>query len=567
MSIPQIRATTAHLCAIRLCGSIFFLAFLGNVIDGPIMWLLTPPSGGFSAQGLVFLNTLALVPSLLVVVKPKWWPALALCWYAWWATYTNGRLWFFPAFDTMILEIGFLTSALSMASTLFDGELTPQVKSTSADTSVSFSAERAGVARSDNTRDKAVEPLLCRHVDDRNCDSCDLSGRLGSADLIPCGVVVRACVFLAEISLRLVAVRLFFGAGLEKMRVGDRCWKDLTCLYDFYENQPSPNELSWYLHAYSPHSIMQVMQFFSINVAELCAPLFLLSFPIPMGPFGSSWLAQHLLCIPARFCASVAIIVFVMGIFVGGNFAFLHPLSIIPLVASLGTVHGIPAVHPPGPKNKRCSAKIIYRSVAPALVLCMLVFAFLPSLRAYAWILSGSEDTGSYLEPLMASPLVQRALDMHLGIPYERHEYFANPIHSRHEVVFSAQVGNEWFELEVPYKVGRPERRPWQTSPLHRRFAWQMWFLPLEGNPVVGGAADPAWLHRFMSLLCQGHKTAWAALLHGPAHGHKAEVRRIAVQVYQYRMASPFSAAWWTREPCGNTSKPHLELVCGRLAL
>jgi len=211
------------------------------------------------------------------------------------------------------------------------------------------------------------------------------------------------------------------------------------------------------------------------------------------------------------------------------------------------------------------SAKGIYRSVAPALVLCMLAFAFIPSLRAYAWILSGSEDTGPYLEPLMASPLVQRALGMHLGIPYERHEYFANPLHSRHEVVLSAQVGNEWLELEVPYKVGRPERRPWQTSPLHRRFAWQMWFLPLEGNSVVGGAADPAWLHRFMSHLCQGHETAWAALLYGPAHGRKAEVRRIAVQVYRYHMASPCSAAWWTREPCGNTSQPHLELTCRRL--
>lgn len=465
----------------------------------------------------------------------------------------------------MILEIGFLISALSIALTLFDGELTPQAMSKCVDVEVSSSIEWASTNKSFNKRNKVVEPLLCQPIDDRNLDSCDSSSRLESTDLIPCGVMVRACLFLAEISLTLVAFRLFFGAGLEKMRVGDRCWKDLTCLYDFYENQPSPNELSWYLHAYVPHSMMQVMQFFSINVAELSAPLLLLWFPIPMGAFESFWPVRQLLRIPARFCTSVVIIVFVMGIFVGGNFAFLHPLSIIPLVASLGTVHGIPAVYRPGPKNKRCSAKGIYRSVAPVLVFCMLVFAFLPSLRAYAWILSGSENTGLYLEPLMASPFVQLALDMHLGIPYERHEYFANPIHSRHEVVFSAQVDNEWFELEVPYKVGRPERRPWQTSPLHRRFAWQMWFLPLEGNPVVGGAADPAWLHRFMSLLCHGHKTAWAALLPGPAHGRKSEVRRIAVQVYQYHMASPFSGAWWAREPCGNTSQPHLELTCRRL--
>ena len=41
--------------------------------------------------------------------------------------------------------------------------------------------------------------------------------------------------------------RLMFGAGLIKLR-GDACWRDLTCLDYFFETQPMPNPLSWYLH-------------------------------------------------------------------------------------------------------------------------------------------------------------------------------------------------------------------------------------------------------------------------------------------------------------------------------
>ena len=46
---------------------------------------------------------------------------------------------------------------------------------------------------------------------------------------------------------RWLLFRLEFGAGLIKMR-GDRCWRDLTCLYYHHETQPMPNPLSWYFH-------------------------------------------------------------------------------------------------------------------------------------------------------------------------------------------------------------------------------------------------------------------------------------------------------------------------------
>ena len=71
------------------------------------------------------------------------------------------------------------------------------------------------------------------------CEVGALAIFLGSADAAPSILVV----FL----VRWLLFRLEFGAGLIKLR-GDRCWRDLTCLYYHHETQPMPNPLSWYFH-------------------------------------------------------------------------------------------------------------------------------------------------------------------------------------------------------------------------------------------------------------------------------------------------------------------------------
>src|SRR6185503_12061887 len=61
------------------------------------------------------------------------------------------------------------------------------------------------------------------------------------------GPVTTAPPFSLVVLLRWLLFRVEFGAGLIKMR-GDRCWRDLTCLYYHHETQPMPNPLSWYFH-------------------------------------------------------------------------------------------------------------------------------------------------------------------------------------------------------------------------------------------------------------------------------------------------------------------------------
>ena len=193
---------------------------------------------------------------------------------------------------------------------------------------------------------------------------------------------------MAEISMSLASFRLFLAAGLIKMRVGSPCWKDHTCLYDHYETQPMPNSAAWYFHNYTPRPLLRIMQMFAIDLAECLVPFLLLSFAASLGPIGwlrqallqrEEWYLRWLAQFPARLVASVTIVVFVFGMFIGGNYAFLHPLSLVALVASMGTVEGVPMQRRPMP-----AAKAVYRSTAPWLTILLLTYAFLPSLRAYA---------------------------------------------------------------------------------------------------------------------------------------------------------------------------------------
>ena len=258
---------------------------------------------------------------------------------------------------------------------------------------------------------------------------------------------------LAELSLTLAGFRLFLAAGLLKMRVGSPCWKDLTCLFDHYETQPMPNSLAWMFHNYTPHPFLSAMQWFAIDIAECIVPYLLLSFVLSMGPLGivhrqllqrKEWFLRLPAKIPGRLVASILIMVFVFGMFIGGNYAFLHPLAVVSLLASMGTVQGVAVKRQP-----ESNALRLYRHLLPWLVLPMLLFAFLPSLRAYApwlrgarapdmswcheaWLASGRERLGM-LEPLMQTAFVQQAQGLNLGIAYNHHAYFAGAVHQRNE--------------------------------------------------------------------------------------------------------------------------------------
>src|SRR3954462_7232725 len=108
--------------------------------------------------------------------------------------------------------------------------------------------------------------------------------------------------------------RLMFGAGLIKLR-GDACWRDLSCLDYFFETQPMPNPLSWYMH-HLPRSVLHGGVAFN-HFVELVVPF---GFFLPQ---------------PYAGIAGLFTIVFQLLLIIGGNLSWLNWLTLVLAISTL----------------------------------------------------------------------------------------------------------------------------------------------------------------------------------------------------------------------------------------
>ncbi len=113
---------------------------------------------------------------------------------------------------------------------------------------------------------------------------------------------------LVLLVLRWLLFRLEFGAGLIKMR-GDRCWKDLTCLYYHHETQPMPGPFSWYFHRL-PKPLHKV-EVLGNHFAQLV---------VPFGLFAPQ---------PVAAVAATIMIVTQLWLVASGNFSWLNWTTIV----------------------------------------------------------------------------------------------------------------------------------------------------------------------------------------------------------------------------------------------
>src|SRR5579875_3223960 len=107
---------------------------------------------------------------------------------------------------------------------------------------------------------------------------------------------------------RLLLFRLEFGAGLIKLR-GDRCWRDLTCLYYHHETQPMPGPLSWFFH-HLPKPLHRI-EVAGNHFAQLV---------VPFGLFAPQ---------PVASMAGVIVVITQLWLVASGNFAWLNWLTIV----------------------------------------------------------------------------------------------------------------------------------------------------------------------------------------------------------------------------------------------
>ncbi len=134
---------------------------------------------------------------------------------------------------------------------------------------------------------------------------------LGNDEVVPPVLVRWLLVWLL--------FRLEFGAGLIKLR-GDRCWRDLTCLYYHHETQPMPGPLSWFFH-HLPRPVHRA-EAAGNHLAQLIAP------PLLFAPW------------PIVDGAAAFIIITQLWLIASGNFAWLNWLTILLALSAIDGVHG-----------------------------------------------------------------------------------------------------------------------------------------------------------------------------------------------------------------------------------
>ncbi|WKX68792.1 lipase maturation factor family protein [Streptomyces sp. XD-27] len=308
--------------------------------------------------------------------------------------------------------------------------------------------------------------------------------------------------------LRWVLFRVEFGAGLIKMR-GDRCWRDLTCLYYHHETQPMPGPLSWFFHR-MPRPLHRV-ETGANHVAQLGMPLLLFT---PQ---------------PVASVAAGLMVVTQLWLVLSGNFSWLNWLTILLALSAVDGRRAAEVLPLPEPRGLP-DAPVWYEVLVLALTAFVLVLSYWPARN----LMSGGQLMNYSFTPL------------HLVNAYGA---FGSISRTRQEVVIEGTdevVVTEdtvWKEYEFKGKPGDVRRVPRQFAPYHLRLDWLMWFAGL--SPVYASS----WFVPLVARLLENDRATLRLLRVNPFPG--APPRYVRARVYLYRFTTwrelRATGAWWHR--------------------
>lgn len=304
--------------------------------------------------------------------------------------------------------------------------------------------------------------------------------------------------------LRWLLFRVEFGAGLIKMR-GDRCWRDLTCLYYHHETQPMPGPLSWFFHRL-PKPLHRV-ETAANHFAQLVLPVLLFT-PQPV----ATW-------------AALGIAVTQLWLVLSGNFAWLNWLTV---ALALSAVDVSRLADAPASAS---TAPPVWFAV---LTVAVTVFVACRSYRPVRNLLSRQQVMNTSFDPL------------HLVNSYGA---FGSVTRVRREIVIEgtdsavASPDAVWREYGFRGKPGDVRRMPRQYAPMHLRLDWLMWFAALSPGYAR------SWFGPFVERLLENDTDTLRLLRHNPFPD--APPALVRARLFQYRFTTwrelRETGAWWHR--------------------
>jgi hypothetical protein len=359
---------------------------------------------------------------------------------------------------------------------------------------------------------------------------------LAPRGLFPGLAVKQPCVRFPMFLLLWEWFRIYFESGLVKLESGDPSWRNLTAMYEYYQNGPLPTWIGWYVQ-HLPHWFH-----FATAGLTLVMELFLV------------WMAF----LPGRWKIVCFLVVtaWQIGVIATANYAFLNYLVLILAIFLLddtflqryfwwwrraksnGDVRSLESSSGDGqvPSDvnqgwEKPSRTISIGSAISAFTLLWIFYATAVPLARMFW----------YDAPLPRGPVM--AIE-----PFRiANEYglFAVMTPHRYEIEFQgSDDGEHWTAYPFRYKPQNLNDRPRIYAPYQPRFDWNLWFASL------GSWQEYPFVLRAEERLLENDQAVLGLFAGNPFQA--APPRLVRAVLWQYWFSTPeqkrIQGVWWTRQ-------------------
>lgn len=338
--------------------------------------------------------------------------------------------------------------------------------------------------------------------------------------------------------------RIYFQSGLVKLQSGDPTWRNLTALYEYYQNGPLPTWIGWYIQRL-PHWFHRITA-----GATLCMEL------------GLVWIA--VISRRSRIICFFFVTLWQIAVIATANYAFLNYLVLVLAFLLLDDAAFPPALrrissrHPSSVLEQACSDDIGQKASPRSFLrnLKLAGGAFCLSWIFYVTLFLQLQMFWGRL-PLPSWPVV--VLD-----PFRianQYGLFAVMTPNRYEIEFqSSNDGTHWVAYNFQYKPQALDSAPGIYAPYQPRFDWNLWFASLgrwQENLIVP---------RTQELLLQSDRDVLALFANDPLHGSRPLYVRAVLWQYWFTPWEEHRATkrWWNRQWLGLYSPVLKKLSSGK---
>jgi len=319
---------------------------------------------------------------------------------------------------------------------------------------------------------------------------------------------------------RWLLFRLRFMSGISKLASGDPQWASATALDTYFEVQPLPNPIAWYMHQL-PEWLLRFGTFATL-VIEILVP-FMMFLP-------RRW----------RFIAAWITIFWQLLIMLTSNHNWINLLTII-LCLFLFDDRALRRVVPVRLQTLLdWREKTAFRSnpVKQVAVAVLATFIFsVGTLKIYE--LATGQRLSGWVGNVMNTASVYSVV----------HSYHVFPTMTTRRIeleILGSQDGLYWQPYHFKYKPDRLDQRPQFIIPHQPRLDWQMWFVTLHPRHVP-------WFGYFLEALLDNSPTVTALLAENPFADEAPRFLRVDAWEYHFTDSEQRKQTgnWWRREYLG----------------